>query len=466
MSFMERLHSALILKTPMYHPHEAHIVEQPHKDFLDAVRDGDRNGIESRILDGFDVDHAESTHTPPLIHAILHDRIEIVQTLLSYGADVNIRNHKTQTPLHTAVKMRQDETLHLLMRYGASPDIADADGTTALGLAKSIGYKNGIYILTKTPPMYLEQSSMFDAARRGDLLALARSDRTRDKLFARDEQERTLLHPAVKSNHVKLVAYLLNKGLDIDAADSLGNTPLGTVCQHDGYAEMIRYLIRRGATLEHRNNKRQSPLLMAFLNGNVEYIHLLLDAGVDIHTTDGIHTPLTLCHEALEYAPDKAEAFRQIETKLLIKGAHVDVPLNELGWTPLFQCVIQSNNQRTNEVFELLFKLGADVNRQDRNGRSVLMLACSTGRAHAVQRLIDNYADPDLIDHFGWSALMFAVYYNHVRIVRILLEYGADVNATSSKGLTALKIARQYNRKLLEDLLIDFGAIVEDENRE
>ncbi|MDX1295365.1 MAG: ankyrin repeat domain-containing protein [Sulfurimonadaceae bacterium] len=466
MSFMERLHSALILKTPMHHPHEAHIIEQPHKEFLDAIRRGDRAEIETLIMDGFDIDHAESTHTPPLIYAILQERSEIIQTLLSNGADVNVHDHKYETPLHTAVKMRQDETLHLLMRYGARTSIENEDGDTPLDLAKNIGYKSGTNILTKTPPMYLEEASLFDAAKRGDLLAIARADRSNDRLFSRDAQDHSLLHLAVKSNHIKLVAYLLNKGLDIDATDSQGNTPLGIAVYQSGYAEMIRYLIKRHATLEHKNHKHQSPLLIAFMHGHIEYINILLESGVDIHTTDSLHTPLTLCHEALEYSPDQAEAFRKIEAQLLIKGAHVDVPCNELGWTPLFSCVTQSNNERIGEVFELLFKLGVNVNHQDQNGRTALMIACSTGRTREMQRLLDNYANADLIDVFGWSALMFAVYYNHVRIVRTLLEYGADVNATSDKGLTALKIAKQYNRKLLEDLLIDYGAIVEDENHE
>ena len=466
MSFMERLHSALILNTPMHHPNEAHIVEQPHKAFLNAIRYGERSEVERLILEGFDIDHAECAHTPALIHAIFQERYDIVQTLLNYGADVNIKDYKGQTPLHAAVKMRQDETLHLIMRYGADTSQSDAEGRTPLDLAKETRYKNGIRILTKTPSMHLDELTPFRAATRGDLLAIARMDRSSDRLFARDRNEQTLLHLAAKSNNVKLVAYLLNKGLDIDAVGVLGNTPLCSVSYKSGYGEMMRYLIARHATLDHKNDKQHTPLMLAFMHGHVEYIRILLEAGSDIHTTDGLQTPLTLCHNAIERFPEAADDFRALESHLLIKGASVDVPGNELGWTPLFQCVTRPQNERIETVFELLLKLGADVNRQDKNGRTPLMIACSTGRTRAMQRLLDNYANPDLIDRFGWSALMFAVYYNHVRIVRTLLDYGTDVNATSEKGLTALKIAMQYERKLLVDLLIDYGAIVEDENRE
>ncbi len=466
MSFMERLHSAMILKTPMYHPNEAHIVEQPYKTFLDAVRRGDKNAIESQILEGFDVDHADATHTPPLIYAIMHERTEIIYTLLSYGANVNIKNHKYETPLHTAVKMQLDEVLHLLMRYGARTDLLDQDGVSALDLAKACAYKEGIDILQKTPSMQHDDVPLFQASYRGDLLAIARSDQSNDRLFQLNEDEQTLLHPAVLSNNIKLVCYLLNKGLNIDAADKHGNTPLSLSVFFAGGEETVAYLIRRHATLDHQNNQRQSPLFTALQKGHLGYIHQLLEAGADINTTDGMHTPLTLCHDALEKYPEQADAFRKLESHLMIHGASVDVRINELGWTPLFYCVTHSQDEATKQQFELLLKLGANINHRDRNGRTPLMLACSTGRTQLLQRLLDNYANPDLIDQFGWSALMFAVYYNHVRMVRLLLEYGANVNASSDKGLTALKVATQYDRQLLVDLLIDYGAIVEDESRE
>jgi ankyrin repeat protein len=466
MSFMERLNSALILKTPMYHPQEAHIVEQPQREFLDAIRRGDRDGVERLILEGFDVDHAECTHTPPLIFAILHERFEIIQTLLSYGADVNIKDHKGLTPLHTAVKMHQDETLHLLMRYGADTTHEDASGQTPLALAREVDDKKAVRILTKTPPMQLEDDTLFSAAARGDLLAIARSDRSGDRLFVRDKHDQTLLHLAVRSKNIRLVAYLLNKGLDIDATDAMGNTPLSLCAYQCGHEEMMRYLIKRHATLDHKNERHHAPLMIAFIQGHVEAIRILLDAGAEIQTTDGLHTPLTLCHRGITDFPEAAVQFRQLESELLIKGAHVDVVCNELGWTPLFQCITRAQDAPVHDLLELLFKLGCDVNHRDKNGRSALMIAASTGRGQILQRLLDNYADPDLIDRFGWSALMFAVYYNHVRIVKILLEYGADVNVTSEKGLSALKIAMQYDRKMLVDLLIDFGAIAEDENRE
>lgn len=467
MPFMERLHSALILKTPMHHPNEAHIVEQPHREFLDAIRRGDQSAVEERILSGFDVDHAESTHTPPLIYAILHERFNIVQTLLNYGANANVYDHRHSTPLHVAVRLKQDQSAHLLMRYGADPKTKDDNGVSPLELAAGMHSKSTVKILKQTPPMLKEPISLFEAAKRGDLLSIAYADKRHDRLFALNEKGQSLLHLAVLSDHTKLVAYLLNKALDIDAIDNHGNTPLGIAVAHGVSTTILEYLIKRHATIEHKNNNHATPLMLALARGNSPHCDMLLDAGANIHTTDGIHTPITLCHNAIERFEEEADAFRNLQSRLLIKGANVDEYTNDLHWTPLMMIITHPQSEKLENHFDLLLKLGAKVNHQDRNGRSALMLACSTGRTQMVRRLIDNYANPDLIDVFGWSALMFAVYYNHVRLVHILLEYGADVNASSEKGLTAMKIATQYERTLMVELLLDYGAIEEeDENRE
>ena len=466
MSFMERLHSAMILKTPMHHPNEAHIIEQPQREFLEAVRRGDNAAVEARILEGFDLDHSECTHTPPLIFAIMHERFEIIQTLLNYGGDVNIRDHQQRTPLHTAVRMGQNETIQLLMRYGADPEREDAEGVSPLELARRMKSKSVERLLRQTPSMLKEPESLFEAAKRGDLLSIARADKRSDRLFERNREGQNLLHMAIAGNNIRLIAYLLNKGIDIDATDSLGNTPLCIVAYQSGLEAMMRYLIRRRATLNHKNNKQHSALMIAMGRGHAEYVNILLDAGAEIQTSDGLETPLTLCHDAIERFPEEAAAFRRIESRLLIKGGHPDPFINDLHWTPLFQTVTRPQSEKVKAHLALLLKLGANVNHRDKNGRTALMLSCSTGRGEIAQKLLNNYADPDIIDIYGWSALMFAVYYNHVRIVHMLLEHGADVNATSDKGLTALKIANQYNRTLLAELLIDYGAIAEDENRE
>jgi ankyrin repeat protein len=223
MSFMERLQSAMILKTSMYHPFEAHIVEHSSRSFLVAIQTGRKSTAETMILDGFDVNRVEGTHAPALIHAIKHERSEIAAMLIEYGANVNIRDHNGETPLHIAVKIRMNELIHLLMRYGADNSLNDKYGISPLEISRQQNNKAAQQILTGTEPMPIKPATLFQAALSGDLQALLAVNASLHKLFDRNKRFQSLLHAAVHGGNIKLICYLLNKGLNIDAVDRNGD---------------------------------------------------------------------------------------------------------------------------------------------------------------------------------------------------------------------------------------------------
>jgi ankyrin repeat protein/mono/diheme cytochrome c family protein len=86
-----------------------------------------------------------------------------------------------------------------------------------------------------------------------------------------------------------------------------------------------------------------------------------------------------------------------------------------------------------------------------------LMRAVLYGDVAAVQRLLDEGADPDERNDAGATALMWAA--NDEAKTRLLLEYGADPNIQSDHGKTALFIAagRRGGAPIVK-LLLDYGA--------
>lgn len=460
MSFMERLHSAFILKTHMYHPQEAAIVEHPHQSFYAAIRSGDNDMVIGMIHRGFDVDYRELAQTPPLIYAIIHDQPQIIQTLLLYGADPCITDANHDTPLHFACKLKQLESAHLLMRYGADAAKKNAEGVSPLWIAGAYAEKGLRQTLLNTPSMHTEpKRSLFEYAQNGDLHGFQQSLSGVQELYCINREGQSLLHPAVFSGNLKMVVYLLNKQLDIDKSDQNGFTPLILAMSHSRYISIAELLLQRYATMEHKCKEGHSALTLALRNNNPEGARLLIENGANINTFDGIHTPLTLCHNAIVNYPDNSREFREIETLLLARGGHVDIPTNRLKWTPLFHATSRHQEPEIKEHLSLLIQLGANVDHIDSNRRTSLMLAASMGRYHVVELLLNNYADTEKVDVFGWSALMLAVYYNHYNIASFLLENGVNVNLTSEQGLNALKIAQQHKRRRMIELLLRFGAV-------
>ena len=463
MPFMERLQSAMILKTPMHHDHEVHLVENLHAPFFEAIKNNDIDRIALMIHKGFDVDFHNTTVIAPLIFAVMHRRNTIVSYLLEHGANVNVTTSKQENALHLAIKLRQYDIMTLLLRYGAdahqknSEQISPYEMTLNNPLARELIETTSMIPVTST--------SCFESAKKANLYDLVHTGRNHDMLFKTTPQGHSLLHLAIYGGNLKMITYLLNKGLNIDALDNSGNTPLNTAVKFAHYSEIVKLLIERNATLDHRNAQGRTPLTAALRNGYDTIASLLIQNGANIHTVDGIDTPLTLTHEAITKFPDRSDAFRQIETELMIRGAHLEIPLNHLRWTPLFLTVSKVQDHAVRLHLETLIKMGAHLDYRDTNGRTPLMIAASLGRRYAVETLVNNYASINMIDNFGWSALMLAVYYNHYKIVQFLLETGADVNLSSTNHLNALKIARDHKRNQIINLLLEFGA-TEEENSE
>lgn len=461
MPFMDRLYSAMLLGTPMYDPAAGEIIEHKREAFFNAIRCDERNTVLNMIAEGFDVDYHAFGHQPPLIYAISHQRSAMVQTLLLHGADPNLNDREGNTPLHYAVKLVEPEIVLQLLRYGADTANVNREELTPLDIAKMQKNRTILSLFKEVRPLfdYPLENDRFKLASKGNLHALVRTGPAAADLQRRDTQNRTLLHHAIFGNNLKLVIWLLNKGVPIDAADLHGITPLIIAASHPKFLKTLEGVLSRYPTLEHRTNNHSTALSIALRNGNPEGAKLLLRHGANLLTHDGLHTPLTLVHKGIESYPEMAHHYRELMTEMLDRGAHSDIPTNKAGWTPLFHTVARMQDAPIKKHLRLLMQLGSDVNYTDKNGRTPLMVAASMGRKHAVEVLVNNYADIDLLDSYGWNALMLAVYYNHIEVTRFLCECGCDVNLTSPQGMSAIRIAQKHQRKQIIDLLQEYGAI-------
>jgi ankyrin repeat protein len=124
-------------------------------------------------------------------------------------------------------------------------------------------------------------------------------------------------------------------------------------------------------------------------------------------------------------------------------------------------CVTQKELPLIKDHFEVLIQLGANPNKADLNGRTALMLGASVANRYYIQRLIENYADVNLVDNFGWSALVFAIYYSHVDILKELLDANIAMNIVTNSGQTLMQIALQKKNEQMIQLLKEYGAIME-----
>ena len=86
------------------------------------------------------------------------------------------------------------------------------------------------------------------------------------------------------------------------------------------------------------------------------------------------------------------------------------------------------------------------------------MLSCFTGHVRATKVLMAHDADVNLQNDEGITALMMSSYNGHTKIVELLFKYGADIAAETSIGKTALDFSTVKGHNQVSEILLESGA--------
>lgn len=86
---------------------------------------------------------------------------------------------------------------------------------------------------------------------------------------------------AVEDGHTKSVERLLDRGLDPNTADPKGNTIL-MMAARLGHRELVALLIKRKASVTKRSPFGDTALMMASLRGDLEIARLLVENGAEV----------------------------------------------------------------------------------------------------------------------------------------------------------------------------------------
>lgn len=233
------------------------------------------------------------------------------------------------------------------------------------------------------------------------------------RVDARDQNKRTPLHYIyTKSNVAESVARnLLLYGADIDAVDDSGETPLGYAAGAGSF-RIAKFLVSKGAAVNHPNNAHQSPFLEACASGSSSTTLLLLQHGADINAHDKFG------QLALHYAAMGKDS-PNIARLLIARGANVDCRGYSGAQTPLFYAAKRGSLS----IARYLISKGAKVNARDMYGMTPLMEAAQEGRDSMVKMLLANGADIKAVNRQGDTAEDLARNWDHSRLARFLHQY-------------------------------------------
>uniref|UniRef100_A0ABD2XPA2 Uncharacterized protein n=1 Tax=Trichogramma kaykai TaxID=54128 RepID=A0ABD2XPA2_9HYME len=347
---------------------------------------------------------------------------DVVRKFLEVGQDPNLvaRNSGVNTldpPLHLALQHENWEIVELLLRNGSDPNLANVDGYTALHVACRNCSRDLLSMLLRT----------CDEVGRPV------------NVDAPDKWGNTPLHQALTFCTNDIFIMLLRHGADPNVGNEEGSTSLHKICQkqEDDDALLVTFfqiseLLDRTVEVDALDKLGNAPLHLALRYGNKKVAIFLLLSGADPNLTnlEG-QTPLHIICQENAFQQEYAFA------RSFFKACHdndrrvrVDA-LDKSGNTPLHVALSRGRK----DLAQVLLTNGANPNLANRQGSTALHVICKCNYNDDSAMMLFDLTDArhkpirvDARDKLYQTPLELAVASLLPNVLDALLDNGADLS--------------------------------------
>ena len=367
---------------------------------------------------GADPNAADGYERYPLDVAAAYCTVEIVQQLISSGADAERVTREQGMALQTAARREINGFAIIKALLGANLSLPSFEPGKAAALNEALsffGRSNGVFISSSS---VAEVLSTGPGAVVKFLLANLPEEKAVDSRYCH------LAQMACMAGDMECIDLLLQRGMDVN----LSGYHYGTALQ------------------------------AASRVGNIEIVERLLESGAELDILEGVHGT------ALRAAVTQGD--EDLVRVMIARGADVNLRYEDEG-DSIFHLALGSGNS---VIFKLLLDAGADMDKEIKHKQHVLIEACKHGDATLIELLLASGVDvsvsgtkPERYDHIPYeeaTPLHAACANNHLSIVRLLLDHGADIEKTNNSSATPLIAAVSANNLSVIRSLLDAGADV------
>ncbi|KAM0800254.1 ankyrin repeat-containing domain protein [Usnea florida] len=403
--------------------------------------------MQTLLQNGADVNEERNEHdqllgyggNSILSRAVSRNDHTIVRLLLKAGAHVNPAQKNSSSPLHAAVENKDIEMVQILIGAGADVNRMSVSGMSQMTLGVlpgSVAYE----ALFATP---IQLASQVNNTKIVKMLLDKGADPCRAvhrETFYSDDQDtvQTVLQSAVDHRNAVMVEMLLKAGADVnDRAGHLG--PALAIAAANADLKMVRILLRHGSHINApagQFRESATALQAAAKTGDLEVVKELLDNGADVNADPGPIMGRTALQAAAE------EGNFELVKFLISKGADLNAgPSLEMGVTCLSAAVGQGH---VNLAFFLLDN-GAHVN----SPTAARLGEVTTLRA--ALKLFNRHSYLSKVDE--------AEEHSRFGLIKGLIKAGVDLNSPCSPGrsLSTLTMAVQSGQPDLVHFLLENG---------
>ena len=366
----------------------------------EAVTAGHNEAVEFLLqLETVNIDHTNEEGKTALMLACERGHDDIVHSLLSAEANVNLQDNNGWTALMRASEHNHISIINMLLQANANPQLKKSNGSNALMIASGYGNYEVVELLISIGVDYKYQ----------------REDGWNAFMFA------------CQKGHTQIVELLLKEQVDPNVQNKDGWNAFMSACKN-GHTQIVELLLKEQVDPNVQKEDGCNAFMLACQNGHTQIVELLLKEQVDpnVQKEDGCNAFMLACQNG----------HTQIVELLLKEQVDPNIQ-KEDGWNAfMFAC-----QKGHTQIVELLLKEQVDPNVQDKDGWNAFMSACQNGHTQIVELLLKEQVDPNVQDKDGVNAFMLACQNGHTQIVELLLKEQVDPNVQNKDGVNAFMVA-------------------------
>ncbi|PIE98156.1 MAG: hypothetical protein CR988_04285 [Treponema sp.] len=404
-----------------------------------------REGREEWLLNKKTINAKDGNGNTPLHLAAEWKSADMITYILDNGGKINAKNENNENALFSAVKADCPKCIDALIGHdGEKIDVTCRDflGNSVLHTAV--------------------QWSSYKAANK--VLALTQDS---SLLKSQNLEGKTALHIAAKHGAVNFINILIDYGIDVNASDEMGRSPL-MEAMFTNKVEIAKLLINKNASVIQQDVYGRSALHEAVETGSVESINIIVQAGGNPMARDtyGV-TPLSIAFSKsleilkattgrdinladsdgfspLHIAVKEKASTEQLDL-LLNKGYYVD-KRNKNGSTALLLAVKEHND----DLVSVFLKSGANVFVTNNKGESPLSYALKDATEYT--EIMSQYTG-DKVDPMGDGIMHYAARTADEETITRLINLGNKINQKNTTGETPQDVAKRWGRDSVAALL-------------
>lgn len=397
---------------------------------------------------------------------------------------LNILDTTGQGLIHHSVRFLKAETLKLLIKLGANPNLRTVpDGLTVLHICAGLQWNRTVGFSEETWTELLNSvvSSLLDAG----------CDPLKKSAVGN-----VCVHIAARENNTSFLRIILNTSHFESLIDSTNGN--GLSCLHIAtkleYLRMVQFLLE---VYQNKSDEKYlenflnfvdqhgfSPLLFAVLSGNVEIVELLINNKANVNQVNDIN------ESALHVACQSSKCTSNLFEVLINNGASTnivshsgDTPLHyacenlsfKSNWLPILlnrptsqDALRHSNKTGLTPILiaaklgrlsfiKLLISSGACPYDMDNTHKSILHLCSANNQWKTLELLLDSYCLQALVNApcvNGYTPLHITCMAGYEECVKILMKYGADPLAQNKWQQTPIKLALKHGYTNITEILL------------